>query len=628
MKIIYSDLKKLIPGLKTPVHQLANQLTMIGHFSEGIESRQGEEILGLEIRQNRGDCLSYWGIAKELSVCLNQPLKIEQINLNQPSQFKLPIKVGAKETVKRIMAVKLTGLTNKTGSACLQKFLRLNGINPINAIVDLTNFIMLWYGIPSHAFDAKKSTDNLTWRINNNRYHQLTTLDGTRLNLAKNTLVIDNGQTALSLGMIGGKKAAIDLDTKELILEMAIYDRVQIKQDSRNLKVATEAGSRLEKDLDPELIPQAFNHLVSLILKTCGGQVASQIFDFYPQKPVLPIIELDLKTPGRFAGINISSQFAKEILRRLGAQIKPTNQNNIVKVTPPTGRKDLNLEEDLIEEIIRFYGYDKIPTNQPITKQPLTDITPSSFCLNTEIKEKLARHGYDEIRSWPLIEEKHFHPNRTTELKGIKKIYTENNINNNYPLLRQAIVSSLINQKEQLEKFKIEDINLFEIGKVFYRHQDKYLEHYSLGLLGLNKTKLEKDIGQLLSELNVPGLSPAITPVKDFFVAEINLKTVLAKMKSKPKDKIINYPDSPQSVQELTKQIVSLDANVVVTNKIEPADLIKNYLKKLKNQPVWQIKIIDIYKTQSGFKYTLRVSYYNLTQKQARNIHLQVFRLI
>jgi len=628
MKITYSDLKTLIPDLHVPIRKLADDLTLIGHFTEGIEKVKNEGILSLEVRQNRGDCLSYWGIARDLAVFYRLPLIKTEEKLVSPSRYQLPIEIKASQKVKRVMAIKLTSLQNKPSPTKLKRFLELNEINSVNHIVDLTNFIMLWYGIPSHAFDTQKLTDKLIWETNHDKYKQITTLDGTNLKLTKNNLVITDNQKVLSLGMIGGQNCAINLKTKELVLEMAIYDRAQVRKDSRELKIITEASLRLEKDLDTELILQAFNHLVNLILKNCSGEVASQIFDYYPHSPVLPEIKFDLQKPSQFAGIEIPADFAQNTLKRLDCRLEPNSQAaNLIKVTPPSLRKDLNLEEDLIEEVIRFWGYNKIPVNQPISGKQLTDVTPDSFYLNMQLKEKLVLLGYDEIRSWPLIKKSHFYPNKTINLKRVEKIYTENNINSHYPLLRQSIVSSLTNQQEQLEKFKVGNMELFEIGKVFYQHKDKYLEHHSLGILSFDQDKLERDLKQLFKELDTANFPIKIELIKNAYLVEINLKTFLEKMAAKLEKKLINYQNDPQSTRELTRQIITFDANLIFNSRQRETQLIKHYLKKIGPGKVWQIQIIDVFPVKQGFKYTLRVSYYNLTQKQAKTIHFRTFNL-
>lgn len=615
MKIIYSQLKEFLPDLKKPARKVADDLTMIGHFNDHFETKEGEDLIGLEIRQNRGDCLGYYGIAKELSVLYDIPLITAKISLPKTKiKDKIPIKVKAKKETKRILAIKVANLKNRPSPSWLRKILRLHDINSVNLLVDLTNYVMLLYGIPCHAFDTAKSTDKLIWELNNGRYQQFTTLDGTKIKLEKNTFLISDADGASSLVMLGGKRSGIQLDTKETIIEMAIYDQIKVRKDSKNLNITTEASIRLEKDLDPELIPQAFKHLISLVLDNCQGVIVSNLYDYYPQKAKKIKIPFDSKKPSAYAGIEIPKSFSVSVLKRLGCLIK----NGLI--IPPTIRKDLNLEEDLIEEVIRFYGYDRIPTNQLISKKSLLDITPKILYLIEYLREALTKLGYDEVRSWPLIQEKYYRKNK--ELKGIKIITTQNNINSDFPILRQSIISSLKFQEKQYQKLKVPQPQFFEIGKVFYQKDNQFREHFSLGIYHPLKEKLKTDLKKLSKKLTITAKIE-----NDNFV-EINLEKALKKMKQIPQSK----PNKRKSkaVQELTKQIISLDANVILKKREAPKKLIKKYASKIGNKHLWQLVITDIYqdKKKKEYKYTFRAYYYNLDDKTAKRIHLKVFGLV
>jgi len=625
MKIIYSELKKMLPGLKKNAKQLVNDLTMIGHFCEGFQKTNNEEIISLEIRQNRGDCLSYYGIAKELSVLYNIPIKVKKFDLPKAkADYDLPIMIKAKDEVKRILAIKISNLKNKPSPKWLKDFLAMHQINSINTLVDLTNFITFWYGIPCHAFDTDKSGDQLTWQLNTKEQKEFITLDGSVVELEKDTFVINDKTGVASLVMLGGRRVAIDLNTQEALIEMAIYDRGKVRKDSKSLGIITEAGIRLDKELDTELIPQAFAHLIQLIIKNCGGEVNSNLFEEYNQKPKQTVIEFDPKKPAKYAGIEIKKKLALEILRRLDCQIK-IKQENIYQITPPSLRKDLECEEDLIEEVIRFFGYDKIPTNQPIEQKKLADITPPILKLIKSIKNFLVNTGYDEIRSWPLIQEKHLIKAPILG-KNAKPIYTQNSINANYPVLRQSIISSLILQQLRYQRYKVENRQFFEIGKIFYKEAQKFLEKYSLGICHDSKTCLEETLKQLAKKLKI-AINYQIINHKDVFMAEIDLDKISSQIKTVPEIKLKKPTQAEDSVQELTSQIITLDANVFTKQKSDPEDLIKKYQKIIGEQNLWQIKIIDIYQDKSGYKYTLRVSYFNISDKEAKKIHLSAFNL-
>src|SRR3989339_641142 len=320
MKLIYSTLKdQFIPDLQVDPKKMASDLAMIGHFVSSVTKIEDETVFDLEIRQNRGDCLGYYGLARDLSTLYNLKLKTPSTNPNllQTTTAKLPISVTATNDVRRIMAVKISGIKNSPSPPWLQKFLRLHDINSINTLVDLTNYIMLLWGLPNHAFDTAKSGDNLIWELNS-KYPEFVTLDQVTLKLKPGILMVNNPHQPLSLSFLGGQACAIDLNTSETIIEIATYSRVRVRQDSRFLKTVTEASTRLEKDLDSETIPPALNHLATLIIDLCQGYPNSQVYDYYPQKDASSSISLDPAKASAFAGITIPQKTAIDILQRLG----------------------------------------------------------------------------------------------------------------------------------------------------------------------------------------------------------------------------------------------------------------------------------------------------------------------
>lgn len=637
MKIIYSHLQKLLPSLKKhSVKKIANKLTMLGHFNDSLEYKDNEKIIGLEIRQNRGECLSYYGIATDLSV-LYSPLNLDKIALPKiNSDYQLPIKVSTPKNIHRIQAIRISKLKNSLSPNWLKKFLKLHDINPINTIVDLTNYIMLLYGIPCHAFDTKKSGDKLIWELNNNKYKQFITLDGTKLQLNTNTLMVNNSKKALSLSFLGGQACAIDLSTKEVIIEMAVYNRLRVRKDSKSLKTITKASIRLDKFLDTKLIPLAFNHLTQLILKNCNGQISGNLYEYYPKKPKPIEIKFNPKKVSQYAGVNISPNFSLDILKKLGCKITPYNpkqklprhselvsESQFYLITPPSIRKDINIEEDLIEEVIRYYGYNKIPINKPISNKKLTCITPKILYLIQSIRNILVNLGYDEIRSWPLIKKNDYIPNPDNA------IHTQNSINSKYPILRQSIIASLIKQSKQYTKYKVPNLQFFEIGKVFNLDKSKkypYQENYSLGIFHQNKNQQKKDIKSLFQQLNIPTPKHNTLPTKNGYCIEFNLEKL--KIQNIPLIQI-NHTQSPASTVELTSQIITLDANIELKEKQNPQQLLKKY-SKIIGKNLWQIVITDIYhdKTKNIYRYTFHVSYYNINAKSAKSLHLKSFGLI
>lgn len=607
MKIIYSHLQKLLPSLKNiPVKDIANRLTYLGHFHDGLQVTNSQEVISLEVRQNRGETLGYFGLASDLAV-LYPSLIIPQNNLDFPAtNSQVPISIQTPD-VARIQSIVISNLKNTVSPSWLVEFLSLHDVNSINVLVDLTNYIMFLYGLPCHAFDTAKIGKPLTWQNNSGIFKQFITLDGTSLNLDKGNIVVTSQDQVDSLSFIGGQDSGIDLNTSETLLEMAIYNRSKVKQDSRSLKTITEASIRLDKELDTELIPQAFNHLISLVLEYCGGQITTALFDHYPHKPHIPKIPLNLNKISQIAGINIPTDFCLDILNKLNCQCHPErSEGPHFLVIPPTYRKDLNIEEDLVEEVIRFHGYDQIPHNTPIAKKQVTDITPKILLLIESLKDKLVSLGYDEVRSWPLVSD---------TIDSNTAIASQNSINSNYPYLRQSIIQSLKTQLQSYTKYKVPNPQFFEIGKIFSKQKDQYIEKYALGIYHPSQDILQKDLNQIGLPSNNNKNNFAEIVLDDLNAKTLDLKTTSIK-------------NNPKSIIELTHQITTLDANVTYPTKIDPKKLTDEYSLKI-GDSLWQIDITDIYQNpqDKSYKYSFRVSYYNLSSAKAKQLHLSTFNL-
>ena len=596
MKIIYSYLQKFLPDLKIEPAKLRDDITMIGHFTNFFEEIDGEIVFDLDIKVNRGDCLGYYGLARDLSVFYNLKLISPFHQREMPAgQRDLNIKITT-DNVKRVMALKISNLQNTESPDWLKTFIKLHGNNSINTIVDLTNYIMFMYGIPNHAFDTAKSGDNLIWEMNP-KYKEFTSLDGSKLILDKNILMINNPTKALSLSFWGGEACAIETNSTDIIIEMAIYNPTTVRQNSRQLKSTTEASTRLEKELDPELIPLAFNHLIDLILENCHGEISSQVFDYYPNKLSLPQIEFDFKKPSLTSGIEISTDFSLDCLTRLGCKIN----NNII--IPPSIRPDITMDDDLVEEVVRFYGYQKIPTNQPLTFKNVSDITPKEIYQIDKLKDQLIDLGYDEVLTWPLV---------SAPVDKNSVITTQNSINTESIYLRQSLVPSLKQQLDQYTRFKLINSQFFEIGKIFSQKGDKYIEQNALGIYCPDPNKLTSDLKQLNLDTNL---------------VDQNFAQVILDNLEKPEiytPKVLNQP-----AYELTSQLIILDANITLNKEEDPLELIKKYSDIIGPQILWEMVITDIYHDQktNKYRYTFRVSYFNTDDKTAKEVHLSAFGL-
>ncbi len=650
MKVLYSQIKKLIPKLKKTPKEVGRALTLTGfmvdEFKEVEYQNKKDHLIGLEIRQNRPDCLSLIGVAKEVATYYDLSVSLPEISPIKEGRDKLDIKIDTSDYVKRLIAVKLEGVKNGESPSWLKELLSLYQIRSINFLVDLSNYVMLLTGHPSHLFDADKINGNISWCINKN-FEKITTLDGSNIDLNKNELIIRDEKNILGLaGIIGGNFGKIEKNTTNIIMEMAVYDHFLIMRNSRDLNIVTEASNRLTKELDPNGIDFSAKLLISLILKNCEGKVSSSIFDYYPKKERSPEIEFDPRSPSLYAGIEIPIEKAKKILENLSFKVEILGEN--LKVTPPVNRKDISVKEDLIEEVVRINGYDKIPSDEIPEIKTVEKITPANIKLMEKIRNTLTVLGFDEVLSWPVTKEE---KNKVANYLDWESVDIENSINENYPVLRQSLLSGLKIKSQEYIKKNIEYVKIFELGKIFGKKSEDYVEQNSLGvllntlsreekmasfkdsiektlrLIGLSdmwyrESKIKPEVANpyscwdILSKEEAVGIIYKIRPQnsnQNSYFTEINIdKTVELLKKTK------NNP-----VTELTQKLIVLDANI----EIKKGSSIFDFLKKVEDKRIWSMNIVDEFSLENKTRYTVRVSYEGLSDIEAKEIHFKIFGL-
>lgn len=657
MKILYSQIKTLVPGLKADAHAVGEALTLTGFmmdsFTEVSFKGKKDYLLGLEVRQNRADGLSEIGIAREVAAYYGLEAQLPEIKEFAVGDKKLDIKVTAKDEVKRVMAIEIGQVKNATSPAWLQEFLKFYDLNSINLLVDLSNYVMIITGYPSHLIDCTKISGSLTWAVNKD-FSEVTTLDGTKIELKKEQdkeLIIRDDKNIVALaGVVGARYAEIGLDTTRLIAEVALYDRAVIRSNSRSLHIVTEASHRLEKDLDPNGAEYALKMLASLIMEHAGGVVSSAIFDYYSKKHTATQITFDPKKVSIFAGVEISEVETLKILKQLRFEVQAKGEKLLV--TPPLDRMDVSLEADVIEEVIRIFGFNKIPTDQIPHLAVVKNITPKIIKLADKIKDVLAYDGWDEILSWSMTKNE---MNQAVNYRPWEVIATQNSVNDEYPELRQSLAAGLLPQLEEFSKKNVEFINIFEIGKIFGKEKKDYIEIESLGLLTLesenNFLKIKNTVETVLRQIGLNDISYAVAEVKpemanpyttwNVFVNN-KLVGIIYKLKNAVYDGAIYFAEINLTLVndlleqnhwnpaiEITQKIITLDANVELAGGLEN---INKYLtqvtKKIGLDNIWSIRVYDVFALKDNkVRYTIRVSYKELSDPDAKKLHLTAFGL-
>lgn len=655
MKAIYSQIKELVPKLTAKPIEVGQNMTMAGLMMDGFEEilygGKKDYLLSFEVRQNRADCFSVIGLAREAAARYGLAIKLPKAKVFKEGKKKLLIGVNAGSAdVKRILAIEINSAKNDDSPKWLKEFLEIYGMNSKNVMVDFSNYVMILTGYPSHLLDMEKVKGKICWARSGSP-QKITTLDGSVVELpAGDELIIKDGQKILALaGIVGGKNAEITAKTTQLFAEMAVYNGAKIRKDSRTTKIVTEASIRLEKDLDPNGAEYAFKLLVSLILQYCGGEVQSKVFEYYSQKNLPRKIWFNLKRPADFAGVSISDKTSLNIFKNLGFSVNSAKKKGFVSVTVPTFRTDIALPEDLVEEVVRIWGYDKIPSDVHPALRIVSDITPKHITMIDAIKKMLSANGLDEILSIPLVREGE---NAKSNYREWNIVLTENAVNE-LPELRQSLAVGLIGQAQEYQKKNVEMIDIFETGKVFGKIKNVYKENESLGILSCSQGKdlgfVQKKAEIVLRSLGFGKIEYA--PAK-IIPAAANLHScwnvivegkncgIIYKMRREilKKDAYFAELDVDElariktigvnPVVELTEKLVALDVNIELKDASRLKEYLENIKKYIGKKHFWSIAAVDCFQQEDMTKYTLRITYSGLSDTAAKKIHAEILALV
>lgn len=651
MKILYSDIKKLVPGLKAGVKEISEILTMVGFMLDGLEEvkylGKKDYLMSFEIRNNRPDCLSVIGLAKEVAAYYGLSFKVPVVEKLKLGKEKILINVNEKSLVKRIVAVEMAGIKNSESPEWLKSLLNFYQINSVNCLVDLSNYAMLITGQPSHIFDKEKINGNLSWSLNK-KYEKIVTLDKSEIKINNSTLIVEDDKEILALaGIVGGDVARIDLKTNSIIIEMATYDNAIISKNSRKLGIITEAGNRLSKELDPNNLDFALKFLVSTIQENCKGVITSKLFDYYPKKEKSKAILFDPVRPAVFAGIEIPVNKSVQILKNLGFKVSKKGKKFLV--VPPTNRTDLHIEEDIIEEVIRIFGYYKIKSDNAPTLEVVKNITPKVYYLQEKVRDILQMNGFDEVLSSPLVST---YINNETKYRNAEVVKMQNSVNEDFPELRQSIATGLVLQLRNYIKLRVESIKIFEIGKVFAKENNKYTENNSLGILvNLDKKEIKnikEAVEILLRTLGLDGIKycqakkgPELAnqfSIFNIFIGKIKVGIIykfnpqengnvyLSEINLDELTAILNKSHE-QTTFEITQKLVTLDANVELVKEKSIYDFLEAIKDKTNGNNIMAVRVFDVFPLENKIRYTVRVSYEGLSDQEAKKIHLEIFGL-
>ena len=596
-------------------------------------------IFELEITPNRPDCLSHIGIAREVAAYYNRKVKypvIEMAETIESVNTVIKVNIEDKDRCKRYMGRVIKNVKIKESPEWLKTRIRAMGLNPINNVVDVTNFVMFEYNQPMHAFDLDKVEGNITIRPAKEN-EEITTLDGVERILKNGELVIADDEKAIAIGgVIGGQNTQIDDDTKNIFVEVAYFTPENIRRESRDLGIFTDSAYRNERGMDVENLPVVMNRAVSLIAEVAEGEVLSEVIDKYVEKPKRAEISLNLEKLNKFIGKTLTYEEVGKILTHLDIELKPLGDGTTLLI-PPSYRADLTRPADIYEEVIRMYGFDNIEAKMPVMSIESGEEN-TNFKISRIVREILKELGLNEVINYSFI------PKFTKELFnfGEEVIEIKNPLSEDMAIMRPTLLYSLIaNVRDNINRNQT-DLKLFEISKTFKKlgegqnglaiedlkialilsgreeknlwNQSKsdynfydlkgYLEFllerlnvtkYSLTRLTNNKNfhpgasaeiKIGEDVIGVLGELHPNLVNYFGIKREKVFFAELNLTSLLKYIKIK-----VNYETISKYPEVLRDLAITLDKSVLV------GEMVKEIKKKVN-----LIEKIDIFDVYSGDK--------------------------
>lgn len=462
---------------------LTDKLTMIGHLLDKRKVVDDQVVIDLELRGNRADMFGLIGVARDISVAFNTPLKLPKIAILPKTDANSPLLIGDKsiETlVKRYMAIKLDVKIGPSPK-WLTNRLKAYGVEPVNNVVDVTNYVMLETSHPMHAFDFDKlSGGKLHLRLAKPKEEFETIQQSTTLSLTKEDIVISDAEEAQCITCIGGQKSKVTDTTKCIILETAVYDPGSCRRTARLHKITTEGGSRHEKHQDPVELSFTLARAVELLSQIANGKVTSAVSDYYPRQIKPLILDFNPSELTRLVGQKIPTEKINSILKSL--EFTVTTKKNTWSVKVPSFRTDIQQEADIVEEVIRIWGYEKIPM-KTLSGQLPESATPVHLLLEEEIRDHLMYMQLNEVITSPLIANDRvelFQTNgKTFPGKPVRLLNAPDPEN---ATLRPSLLPNLVDYARRSLGFRQERIAFFEIGKTFTQ-LNSYKENRSLGLI-------------------------------------------------------------------------------------------------------------------------------------------------
>lgn len=484
MKISYNWLKEYI-DIKGPPEKLAEILTQSGTEVKAIDAvEDGDHLMDMEITPNRSDCLSYIGIAREISALTGKKIKTPFLKIGggktgSEGRFSVEIKDGG--LCPRYTARLVKNVSVKESPEWLKRKLASMGMRPVNNVVDITNFVLFETGQPMHAFDYDKIKGAKVIIRRAEEGEKILSIDNVERNLGKDMLIIaDSERPIAAAGVMGGLNTEVSAGTKNILLESAYFNPVSVRKASYKLSLSSESSYRFERGVDREMILPASDRAAVLIREICGGKIA-ELIDKGEKSGQERSAELRIERLNKVLNLALAEAYVKKVLS--GLYLKPVSRRKgVVRLSIPGFRQDIRDEIDIIEEVARIYGYDKIGATIP-KMVPHAQGEPFPRQVKAKTRDVLTSLGLNEVMTYSLTSRANLREAFGAEAS--EAIAVKNYLSADQELMRPSILPGVMGVLSRNINRGVKDLKIFEIGNVYGRNYRYETARLGIALTGL-----------------------------------------------------------------------------------------------------------------------------------------------
>lgn len=593
-----------------------------------------QTIIDFEITPNRPDCLSIEGLGRETAVSLKEPFKnprknIDEMKVEDKDNLEgLTVEITAPDLCYRYIARVVKNVKIAPSPDWMVKRLNACGVRSINNIVDITNYVMLEMGQPMHAFDINSIEGKHITVRRAEKDEKIVTLDDQERNLNENMLVIADSKKPVAIaGVMGGQNSEIEDDTQMVVFESAVFNGGSVRKTAKAVGLRTEASSRYEKGLSPENAIRAVNRAVELVELLGAGEAVEGKVDVYPTKQKVNKIPLQVERINSLLGIQVSKQEMIDILEKLDIKV----ENDVV--IAPYFRQDVEQLADVAEEILRFYGYDKLETTL-INAETTLGGRNKEQNIQTNVAKLLVNLGLSEICTFGFLSEKDL---KKCNIEDNNEYITEavkiqNPLSEDYTIMKTTSVPTMMQMLQNNNNYKNKEVKLFDISRTYQNKNEaiqkgelpqenniltigmysdsedfytlKGLVEEILEVTGLTRYDIQKEVN---NKMYHPGRCANFKVGNDVIATfgeanplltrnyDISQRVLLAEINL---DKISKYARSNKKYAPITKfPAVERDISMVIDESVEVGEIEKIIQKKAK-KTLEEAKLFDVYRSE------------------------------